>query len=301
MGRSRIIRTSVETVVIPGTSREQFLMQSPASARGMQDFKILQAGISRLTPGYLVERSPSYFNLILYCLGGRAVIRAGGESLHMKAGEVLMIPTGCTYSYRLSGRRWEIAWIHLIDSPAWNRLFGPIPMLQKAHWGERVRDVMKGYIEEAGARGPDSEHALRLHIELLVAYLRRELGAASHEDKEARERLRALWSRIHKNLQHKWTVRELSLMAGLCKTSLFRLCEKIHRMTPMEMVTTMRMELASELLSFTNYTLAMIADQTGYKNAFAFSKAFKRRSGTSPKDYRQLHRQKTRRKNPIGR
>jgi len=94
------------------------------------------------------------------------------------------------------------------------------------------------------------------------------------------------------------TVRELSSLAGLCKTSLFRLCEKIHRMTPMEMVTTMRMELASELLSFTNCTLAMIADQTGYKNAFAFSKAFKRRSGTSPKDFRRLQVRKTR---PIAR
>lgn len=301
MGRALIIRTNVETVVIPETSREHFLMQSPASLGGMDDFKILQAGISRLTPGYLVERSPSYFNLILYCLGGKAALHAEGENLQMKPGEVLMIPTGCTYSYRLTGAHWEIAWIHLIDCPEWNRLFEPAPMLQKAHWGDRVRDVMKGYIEEAGARGPDSEHTLRLHIELLVAYLKRELGAASHEDKEARERLRTLWSRIQKNLQHKWTVRELSSMAGLCKTSLFSLCEKIHRMTPMEMVTTMRMELASELLSFTNYTLAMIADQTGYKNAFAFSKAFKRRLGTSPKDYRQLHRHKTRRKNPIGR
>lgn len=298
MGKARVIRTDVETVVIPGASRERFLMQPQEAVRCLDDFKILQAGISRLTPGYLVERSPSYFNLILYCDGGGAVIRSDGRDRRMKQGEVLMIPSGCTYSYRLSGPRWEIAWVHLIDCPEWNRLFEPNPTLQKAHWGDRVRDVMKGYLEEAGARGPDSEHLLRLHVELLVSYLRRELGAASHEDKEARERLRALRGRVHKNLRHKWTVRELSSMAGLCKTNLFRLCEKVHRMTPMDMVTGMRMELASELLSFTNYTLAMIADQAGYKNAFAFSKAFKRHSGTSPKDYRRLHARKV---HPAGR
>lgn len=289
MGKARIIRTNVETVVIPEASREQFLMQPPDSVRCMNDFEILQAGVSRLTPGYLVERSPSYFNLILYCNGGGAAIRANGRSLRMKPGEVLMIPIGCTYSYRPSGAHWDIAWVHLIDCPAWNRLFEPVPLLQKAQWGKRVRDVMKGYIEEAGARHPDSEHALRLHIELLVSYIKRELGAASHEDKEARERLQALWGRIHRNLQHKWTVREISAMAGLCKTNLFRLCEKIHKATPMEMVALMRMELATELLSFTNCTLTMIADETGYKNAFAFSKAFKRHAGISPKEYRRKH------------
>lgn len=287
MGAHRIIKSNVENIIIPSASREHFLTQPTPAIRCMDDFNILLAGISELTPGYLVERSPSYFNLILYCHGGGALIQANGRSLRMRSGEVLMIPTGSTYSYRPSGSRWDIAWAHLMDTPGWNRLFDPTVRIHKARCGNRVREIMRGYIEEAGARHPDSRHALRLHMEILVSYLKRELGAASSEDKDARETLQVLWGRVHKNLQHKWSVREISGMAGLCKTNLFRLCEKIHKATPMEMIGMMRMELASELLSFTDYTLAMIADQTGYKNAFAFSKAFKRHAGISPKEYRR--------------
>jgi len=298
---ARIIRTNIETVVIPAASRERFLMQSREDVRCLDDFQILQAGVSRLTPGYLVDRSPSYFNLMLFCHEGRAEVRAEARSLRMKPGEVLMIPTGCAYSYRPSSPCWSISWAHLIDCPAWNRLFGSVPILQKAHWGEQVQGVMEGYVGEAGTRHPDSAHTLRLYLELLVSYLKRELGGISRENRESRERLQNVWGRVQRDVRHKWTVRELASLAGLCKTGLFQQCEKIHRMTPMDMVTAMRMELAAELLAFTNYTLAMIADETGYKNAFAFSKAFKRHKGASPGEYRRTHPRQTRKPPSTGR
>jgi len=300
MGRARVIKTNVELVVIPEASREFFLTQPTASVRCLDDYNILQAGISELTAGYRVERVPAYFNLILYCHGGDALVDANGQTLRMHAGEVLMLPTGSTYSYRPSGSRWDIAWAHLIDSPGWNRLFDSVRLIHKAQWGNQVREIMKGYIEESGGRHFDSRHALRLYVELLVSYLKRELGAAASEDQDARERLQALWGRVHKNLQHKWTVHEISGLSGLCKTSLFRLCDKIHKATPMEMIVMMRMELAAELLAFTNYTLVMVADETGYKNAFAFSKAFKRHTGISPNEYRRKRTLQNPRFHPSG-
>jgi len=287
MNKARVIRTSVETVVIPAASREQFLMQASPLTNCLEDFQILQAGLSRLTPGYLVERSPSYFHLMLYCHEGGAEVTVAGRALRMKAGEVLMIPVGSSYSYHPLGRRWEISWVHLIDCPVWNRLFQSPPLLHRARWGKFVREVMRGYIGEIGARHPDSRRVLRLYVELLVSYLKRELGAALSEDREGSEKLQALWARVHKDLRHKWEVGELSLLAGLCKTSLFHLCKKIHGMTPLDMVGAMRMELASERLAFTNETLAAIAEETGYRSAFAFSKAFKRHMGASPKEYRR--------------
>lgn len=287
MGKARIIRTSVETVVIPADSREQFLMQASPLTNCLEDFQILQAGLSRLTPGYLVERSPSYFHLMLYCHEGEAAVKVEDRGLRVKAGDVLMIPVGSSYSYHPLGAQWDISWVHLIDCPSWNRLFQSPPSLHKAQWGKFVRDVMRGYIGEVGTRHPDSRRVLRLYIEVLVSYLKRELGAALSEDREGREKLQTLWGRVHKDLRHKWAVEELSSLAGLCKTSLFHLCKKVHGMTPLDMIGAMRMELASERLAFTNETLAAIAEETGYKSAFAFSKAFKRHMGASPKEYRR--------------
>ena len=286
MSSAQIIRTSVETVIIPAASREYFLTQPAPNVHCMDDYKIMLAGISRLTPGYFAARAPSYFNLILYCHRGSALVKGVNQTLKIRPGDVMMIPTGSTYSYELSGSRWDIAWAHLIDSPEWNPLFGAEPAIRKAQWAPQVRKIMESYVEEAITRRPDSPQALKLCIQLLVFYLKRELCPAAPEIIAARETLQALWGNVHGNLKHKWTVEELAAAAGLCKTHLHRLCLKLHKTTPMNMVTAMRMEQAAEMLSFTNYTLTMIADGIGYENAFAFSKAFKRYAGISPKEYR---------------
>lgn len=286
MNKPRIFKTDVQTVIIPSASREYFLTQPSPGIHCMDDYKVLLAGISKLTPGYLVERTPSYFNLILYCNRGSATVRQNNRSVKINPGEILIAPAGTTYSYQPTGRNWDISWAHLIDGPEWNVLFGSSLLIRQAQWGKQVVKTMESYIDEANTRHPDSKKALKLNIELLVVYLKRELSVIAPDVISAQETLQVLWSKVHENLQHKWTIDEMAASTGLCRTQLYRLCLKVHETTPMDMVTTMRMELASEMLSFTNYTLTMIADGTGYENAFAFSKAFKRYSGISPKEYR---------------
>jgi AraC-like DNA-binding protein len=58
------------------------------------------------------------------------------------------------------------------------------------------------------------------------------------------------------------------------------------------MVFRLRMLRAEEVLRNTNYALKSIAPNIGYANAFAFSSAFKRHAGTSPKQYRALLRRR---------
>lgn len=286
MGKPRIIQTSVETVVIPTASKEHFLTQPSKNIHCMDDHKILLAGISHLTPGYRVERAPSYFNLILYCHRGTAVVKSANRTLELRPGEVMLIPTGSNYAYQPSSRHWDVSWAHLIDSPEWNMLFGPSLLIHKAQWGRHAMKTMESYIEEANTRYPDSRHALQLCIELLVFYIKRELGIADPDLIEAREKLQLLWRNVRENLHHKWTAEEMAASIGLCKTRFYHLCKKVHKTTPMDMVATMRMERAAELLFFTTDTLSMVADAVGYETAFSFSAAFKRHTGTSPKEYR---------------
>jgi AraC-like DNA-binding protein len=286
MSKSRIIKTNVETIIIPGASQEWILTQPAPNIHCMDDYKILIAGISHLTKGYLAERFPSYYNLILYCHQGTGCIEENGRTIDIHENEVLIAPTGITFSYHPTTPKWNISWIHLIDSPEWNSLVSPSLLVHKAQWGRQVTKLMESYIEEAGTRRTDSQHILKLYTETLVFYLKRELGTENPAVIEAREMLQKLWVRVHGSLQHKWSVEEMASSTGLCKTKLNRLCVKIHKTTPMNMVTAMRMERAAEMLSFTNYSLTMIADETGYENSFAFSKAFKRYAGICPKEYR---------------
>lgn len=56
--------------------------------------------------------------------------------------------------------------------------------------------------------------------------------------------------------------------------------------SPQKFLLRLRMEDAKQQLKNTNESIQTIAHRVGYKDAFTFSKAFKRYSGFSPKLYR---------------
>lgn len=56
---------------------------------------------------------------------------------------------------------------------------------------------------------------------------------------------------------------------------------------PMTYLTGWRMTLAADALRDTDATVAAVAHEVGYENAFAFSTAFKRTNGQSPMTWRR--------------
>ena len=86
-----------------------------------------------------------------------------------------------------------------------------------------------------------------------------------------------------------WGVAELVAASGLSVTGdrLRQLCRQYFGVSPMRRVAQIRMQLACELLSSTDYAIYTIAPMLGYNNEAAFSTAFRRETGTSPRAYRQ--------------
>ena len=58
-----------------------------------------------------------------------------------------------------------------------------------------------------------------------------------------------------------------------------------------QMVTRLRMQHAEQLLMRSDINLERIAEELGYTNSFALSKAFKRERGISPRHYREQMRE----------
>ena len=57
--------------------------------------------------------------------------------------------------------------------------------------------------------------------------------------------------------------------------------------TIFKFITDRRMELALEMLKFTNMPIAEIANNVGYKHSQHFSKVFKNKYGVNPSFYRK--------------
>lgn len=86
-----------------------------------------------------------------------------------------------------------------------------------------------------------------------------------------------------------WTVEELAKEAALSRTSFAtRFSEKLG-LTPMQYVTSWRIQLARDALLTRNASVAEAADSAGYSSEAAFSRVFKKEMGLSPAKYRELH------------
>jgi len=155
--------------------------------------------------------------------------------------------------------------------------------------GDDLRRVARLLADEASGPAPDADVIERLAA-LLVAYLR---GGASSGDtagtrpSEAIARAVAL---VRERPAEAWTVARLARAVGLSRAAFARRFVRELGITPLALVTDVRLRLAEQLLVSGDDGLARIASAVGYESEFAFSRAFKRHFGIAPGTFRRAQR-----------
>jgi AraC-like DNA-binding protein len=92
---------------------------------------------------------------------------------------------------------------------------------------------------------------------------------------------------MHAAPERPWTLADLAREAGVSRTTLAARFAKLVGTPPLTYLTDWRMALAADLLTESTATVAAVARQVGYADAFSFSAAFKRRHGMSPTEHRR--------------
>ena len=87
-----------------------------------------------------------------------------------------------------------------------------------------------------------------------------------------------------------WTVATLAARCHLSRAAFARLFAQHARTGPLELLTSLRMELASRLLALGEQDSASIGEAVGYRSEAAFNRAFARHAGTTPGRYRRGER-----------
>lgn len=103
-------------------------------------------------------------------------------------------------------------------------------------------------------------------------------------------RLDPVWRAVDADLTRPWTLGDLARLADMSPESLRIACKRVTGHSPVEHVMRLRMEHAAGILTMSRGTVASVATDVGYENAFAFSTAFKRVWGVSPATYRGKRR-----------
>jgi AraC-like DNA-binding protein len=92
-------------------------------------------------------------------------------------------------------------------------------------------------------------------------------------------------SAMHDDPAHRWTIQELAERAGMSRSIFALKFKKTVGEPPMEYLTRWRMLLAADRLVNSSEPISVISLSLGYESESAFSTAFKRVMGCSPRQY----------------
>ena len=90
---------------------------------------------------------------------------------------------------------------------------------------------------------------------------------------------------MHDEPARRWTLQELAERAGMSRSSFALKFKETVGASPMEYLTRWRMLLAGDRLMNSGDPISVIALSLGYESESAFSTAFKRVMGCSPRQY----------------
>jgi AraC-like DNA-binding protein len=99
---------------------------------------------------------------------------------------------------------------------------------------------------------------------------------------------------LHRRPAHRWTLDELAQEAAVSRSVLTERFARYLGQSPMAYLAEWRLELAAEALRTTSRSVLQVATDVGYESEAAFNRAFKRRFGTPPAQYRRVVREQRR-------
>ncbi len=95
---------------------------------------------------------------------------------------------------------------------------------------------------------------------------------------------------MHQDCARDWSLPELSQAVGMSRAAFAAKFREVIGEPPLSYLRTVRMQRAMNLLTETDGTLEAIAGSVGYRDAFGFSKVFKKTVGVSPREFRTRDR-----------
>ncbi len=265
------------------TRRSTISLDCPAL---MENHRILAVGHTEARGGNLFIRHKRPNSQALVSCRGMGSIWVNNRWEDCPPGTVYISPANTTNAYfATAGKTWVFSWVIFIGR-------GPHPFSHTfdkdaAYTMQADPDLLshatQGLYNEVNRNGDPI--LIERWIDLINAYAVRALTG-----NEIDNRLHDLWRNVERSLSRPWSYETMAQEANVSKEHLRRLCHRHYGQTPMDRLRALRMRYVAELLANTDYSSDHIAEEVGYADSIALSRAFQRSYGISPAKYRKKSR-----------
>lgn len=262
----------------------------------------------------LLQHYHADFCELVIVLNGTAIHIVDNDEYLIKKGDVFVIQHNTRHGfknvhdfqiYNVMFRMNEmIFWSSDIrKSSGFQALFVVEPMLAKNHSFqsrlrlqladfEEVQELIERIIEEYNSQREGRETIISSLFLFLIVMLSRFYSENYISEKSSVIDIAKPISFIESHFHENISVNELALMANVSERHFSRLFQEIYDITPMQYISSLRLEHACKLLKTTKLTISEIAQQSGYPDSNYFSRKFRKKFLQSPKLYREKNRTK---------
>ncbi len=254
------------------------------------EFELLIAQRSVLGRSWKLEHHSDTFGRIYFIEAGTGFAEHHGRRFSLKSGNIYVIPANTDLSFGCDGRI-VIWWIHfnvlLRDgTDFFERVKCPYEIIA-GNIGS-VKEIFACLISQ-DTKNPIydefEKRACLLHlISMFLIHSESSIDTVPHD---VMIRFRPVFNYIDMNLSKKPRVARMASLMNMRKESFSRLFSKCFGSSPLDYLQKKKIGMARKLLADTDRKLQDIAEEIGFTDAFHLSKAFKRLTGKSPKEFRE--------------
>ncbi|MDA8964580.1 helix-turn-helix transcriptional regulator [bacterium] len=272
-------RTTAKVVRANEEDHRDWLQEAPLCPL-LSTHQIIHAGIMKAYSPFEIVRTDQSGTFMLACIEGEGAILVDGSWKKVTAGKACLLPPFVANALKCVGKKpWVFCWVRYLESKEITPIVSSISPVLGEYDGEPLQRSIEGLLAEC--RDEESVGLKHHWVELIHQYVLR--FAQPHQSDD---RLWKLWQKIDQRLDYPWSLAELGQLACVSGEHLRRLCKKALGRSPMQQLTFLRMQKASQLLLETDEKIETIARMTGYKNAFHFSNVFMEWVGIRPSEFR---------------
>lgn len=231
------------------------------------------------------------YDCFAYILNGSATYDFGDYTLHVKAGDLLFLAKGTSYTMTVHN---EYGFLHanfVLDGSAASPLqceAFPAPS------GKKTEDLFHKLIATWRRATPTAkEDCLALLYMVYSDFLNTANSSYIHSDKK--NLMEKATDYINNNLEDEtMTVARIASAVHMSERHFRRSFKEAYNLSPLRYINMKRITRAKELLCYSDLPLGKIAATAGFSSIYYFSNAFKKEVHCSPSEYR-----KTRQKHAI--
>lgn len=127
---------------------------------------------------------------------------------------------------------------------------------------------------------------LKSYFNELIVYLSRTYNENQEVETNRLYPLAEVAAYIEQNFQEKFSLKELSYIAGFSERHFSRIFMNIYNTSPIDYIIKRRLKHACQLLNEMTFNITVVANKCGFEDTNYFTRQFKKCYGITPSQYK---------------